>query len=222
MQLVPRGRQVGQRALELAGAQPQLEHVHHPVGQGGERVVLLGAHRARRGVEDAQGADRDAGGGDQPAGGVEPDQADLAGDERVGREALVQPGVGHDHRPAGVQHRVAHGVLAGADAGLEADRGQLVLLEVTDQVDRRGGHLADLCRQLDQGLQVPARGSCERPVAVDRRDPAGVRGAVPRCPVRRQRVRRSVAHVVQLPCVQRSGRSARPLRRRRTRPGGRS
>jgi hypothetical protein len=108
----------------------------------------------------------------QLVGGVEADVADHAGHERVVPEPCVEARVGYDDRAPLVQHGAAHRVLPPADRRVEADGGDLVLLGVGDQVDRRHRHPRHLGGHLDQRQEVAPRGGVvQDPVALDLRHP---------------------------------------------------
>ena len=141
-------------ASQLAGGATQLEDVDHLTREHVEPVRCLAAQLPGRVVEDAQGADHDPVGGDQRARRVEAHLGDLTRDERVAGEPGVLPGVEHLHPSRLAENGRAHGVLALADTGSEADGRDLVLLPVVDDVDDGGRHVADDGGQLDQSLQV--------------------------------------------------------------------
>ena len=173
-QLVARAAQLVERPLELPGPQAELEHVDDAVREHPQRPALPLVEHPRLVVEDAERADRDTLRRDEVVGGVEPDVADHPGHEGVVREARVEAGVRDDHRLRLVQHRGAHGVLAGAHRRVEADGGDLHLLGRRDQVDHGPGYVADLRRERHQGLQVPAGRGTQDGVPGDPLDPCQV------------------------------------------------
>ncbi|GMA86675.1 hypothetical protein GCM10025868_19250 [Angustibacter aerolatus] len=69
--------------------------------------------------------------------GVAPDGAERAGHPRVVGEAVVLPGVGGVHARAGAHRDGAHGVDGGAARPGEADRRDLALRPLVEDVDRR-------------------------------------------------------------------------------------
>ena len=167
LQLRVRRTELRHGAGQLPGAQLQLEQVDDAVGQREQRLLLVVPEVPGLGVEDAQRPDHDVARRAQLVRGVEADVTDLPGHERVVLEAWVLRGIRHDDRLLLVQDEVAHGVLARTDGGVEAGRGDLVLLGVGDEVDRGQRHLRDLRGHLDQRHQVGARGRQEHVVAID-------------------------------------------------------
>jgi hypothetical protein len=144
-------------ARELESQATQLEDLDRLAGEQIERRALLVGEGARLLREDAQRADRDALGRDERARRVEADLRELAGDERIRGEPLVDAGIVDEHVTRILQDDGAHRILARADVRDDAVRRHLMLMRVVDDVDD-GSRDPAQCR----GQAREARGSARR------------------------------------------------------------
>ena len=94
--------------------------------------------------------------GHERTGCVEADASDVAGDEGVGAEPRVLPGVWDDDRGALRKHRDAQGVVAVAYRGFHPHRRDLMLEPIVDDVDHGGWDPAEQGGQAHKPLEVRA------------------------------------------------------------------
>jgi hypothetical protein len=179
-------------ARELESQATQLEDLDRLAGEQIERSALLVGEGARLLREDAQRADRDALGRDERARRVEADLRELAGDERIRGEPLVDAGIVDEHVTRVLQDDGAHRILARADVRDDAVRRHLMLMRVVDDVDDGSRDPAQCRGQAREAFEVRLGGFADDPIARDRVDPCAVVDRVRHStPLRRTRIRAS-------------------------------